>query len=143
MPVRLALILLVAIMAALEPVAAQNRQLTIDDIYDPVKRIDFNGSVPQITWLPDGRSYLVAGAKGLSRVDASNGRDEPFLDAARFERTLAGLGAIPAAEARSIASGTDFTYNAAYSAVLFDHGEDLYVYDIAAPRAERLTSAPG
>lgn len=143
MPARLALVLLVAFSAALQPVAAQSRQLTIDDIYDPVKRIDFNGSIPRITWLPDGRSYLVASAKGLAKVDASNGREEPFLDTARFERALAGLAAMPAGAAKSIAAGADFTYNAAYSAVLVDHGEDLYVYDVAAARAARLTSAPG
>ncbi|HWF90487.1 MAG TPA: hypothetical protein VN659_16695, partial [Pyrinomonadaceae bacterium] len=38
---------------------AQNKQLTIDDIFDPAKRVNFNGSTPTIRWLKDGKHYLL------------------------------------------------------------------------------------
>jgi hypothetical protein len=30
---------------------AQNKLLTIDDIFDPVKKVNFNGTTPTIRWL--------------------------------------------------------------------------------------------
>ena len=45
MNARRALVLLAALLALPHGVAGQNRKLTIDDIYDPARRIDFNGVV--------------------------------------------------------------------------------------------------
>src|SRR2546422_5362582 len=39
------------------PALAQQKLLTIDDIFDPVKRVNFSGSVPNIRWLKDGVHY--------------------------------------------------------------------------------------
>src|SRR5688500_3639982 len=61
--------------------AAQQRLLTLDDIYDPDKRVDFSGSAPSgLTWLSDTH-YLApqpaTGATGggtqLMKVDAATG----------------------------------------------------------------------
>ncbi len=41
-------------------VLAQDKLLTIDDIFDPVKKVNFNGTVPNIRWLKDGKHYLLA-----------------------------------------------------------------------------------
>src|SRR5689334_3075927 len=112
MNARRALVLLVAILALPRLSAAQEKQLSVDDIYDPVRRVDFNGVVPDITWLPDGRSYLLTnadprrGAVGLRKVDVSSGRDEPFLDTGRFERALGAIAGIAPAEAHEIATST-------------------------------------
>ena len=38
---------------------AQNKLLTIEEIYDPVKRVNFNGTTPTIRWLRDGDHYLL------------------------------------------------------------------------------------
>jgi hypothetical protein len=39
---------------------AQQKQLTIDDIYDPAKSVKFNGTTTTIRWLHDGRHYLLS-----------------------------------------------------------------------------------
>ena len=37
------------------PVFAQDKLLTLDDIYDPEKRINFSGKMAiGLSWLPDG-----------------------------------------------------------------------------------------
>ena len=38
---------------------AQNKLLTIDDIFDPVKKVNFNGTTPTVRWLKDGQHYLI------------------------------------------------------------------------------------
>ena len=41
------------------PVFSQERLLTLDDIYDPAKRINFSGKMMfGLQWLDDGKSYL-------------------------------------------------------------------------------------
>ena len=49
-------------------VLAQNKLLTIDDIFDPVKKVNFNGTTPTVRWLKDGKHYLLTSAtKGDTR----------------------------------------------------------------------------
>jgi hypothetical protein len=39
------------------PTLAQNKMLTVEDIFDPVKRVNFTGTTPNIRWLKDGTHY--------------------------------------------------------------------------------------
>src|SRR6185503_9744814 len=54
-------LLLATVFLALVPqfLRAQNKLLTIDDIFDPVKKVNFNGVTPTIRWLKDGNHYLL------------------------------------------------------------------------------------
>jgi hypothetical protein len=53
----LASLLLVCL--AVAAARAQDKLLTIDDIFDPVKRVNFSGTPPlNIQWLKDGDYYL-------------------------------------------------------------------------------------
>src|SRR5678815_3807978 len=69
---------------------AQNKQLTIDDIFDPVKKVDFNGSTPTIRWLKDGNHYLLTNESSrrdlprLQKVNAATGEAVPFFDTAKM-----------------------------------------------------------
>ena len=38
---------------------SQQKLLTIDDIFDPAKRVNFNGATPTVRWLKDGDHYLL------------------------------------------------------------------------------------
>ena len=51
-------IVLVIALAAI-PVLGQNKLLTIDDIFDPVKRVNFSGTPSSPRWMKDGIHYLV------------------------------------------------------------------------------------
>jgi hypothetical protein len=52
-------LLLVLLSGLAVPVAAQQKLLTLDDLLDPQKRVDFSGTVPVVTWLDD-TTYLWA-----------------------------------------------------------------------------------
>jgi dipeptidyl-peptidase 4 len=128
---------------------AQEKRLTIDDIYDPEKKVDFTGHPPaNLTWLDDGH-YLwpKPDPKGktteLLRVEAATGRTEPFFDAARMEAALGRLPGVKADEARALSRQASYTMNPARTAVVVGVADDLYRYDFGAEAAVRLTSAPG
>jgi len=62
----------------------QQKLLTIDDIFDPARKVNFNGTVPNIRWLKDGRHYLLANdatrkdLPGCKRTDAVREADSCF-----------------------------------------------------------------
>src|SRR6059058_1906269 len=69
---------------------AQNKQLTIDDIFDPQKRVNFSGTPSNPRWLKDGVHYIVTSKDRnafprLLKVNAVTGKSEPFYDAAKMQ----------------------------------------------------------
>ncbi|HZS07250.1 MAG TPA: S9 family peptidase [Blastocatellia bacterium] len=125
-------------------VAAQDKLLTIDDIYDPAKRVNFNGNPPPgLTWLDDThylqrKSDPKAGAQ-LLRVDALTGQSEPFYDAAKMEAAFAKLPGIGANDAKKIAHGP-MEMNAGNTAALINYANDLFYYQFGSDTAIRLTN---
>ena len=130
------------------PGAAQQRALTVADLYDPARRIDFDGGAPSgLTWLDDRhyvepRSARDAFAGPLVRVDALGGERAPLYDAARFEAAVAALPGLGEADARRIARRADHAANRDRTALVFEFADDLYHYDAGAQRAARLTATP-
>ncbi|MBC7929319.1 MAG: DPP IV N-terminal domain-containing protein, partial [Rubrivivax sp.] len=131
------------------PVAAwaQGRLLTIDDIFDPVKKIEFGGSPPaDLKWLNDGEHYLQgkkdAGVTRLMKVNARTGEAIPFFDAAKMEAALTKLPAISAADASRLARADSYKMNAAQTAVLLNFNLDLIYYELSGDTATRLTTDP-
>ncbi len=128
------------------PVArAQNKQLTLDDLFDPTKR--FSGNFTALQWLPDGKSYLQfvlnPETKSLDamRVNAADGKMTPFHDAAKVQSALQAAG-IAEAEAKQLSNLRGATFNADATGVLIEHGNDLYVLDLVKLTAKKLTSTP-
>jgi dipeptidyl-peptidase-4 len=134
--------------------SAQQKLLTLDDLYDPQKRVDFTGAVVTgIVWLDD-TSYLWAklprgampfgpGAAGaeLIKVNALTGESSPFVDTARMEAALSALPAVGAEEARRLSRGR-LSLNPSRTAALVTLGGDLYHYDLSAGKVLRLTNDP-
>lgn len=143
--------LYVALAATLVPRAAlaQPALLSIDDIYDPVKRRDFGANVTRgLAWLDDREFLEPRRAQNgrpaeLLRVDATTGASRPFLDADRMQTALASTPGISADDAARLAHQASYELNAARTAILLTALDDLFVYDIASNRAVRLTSAAG
>ncbi|HYO63341.1 MAG TPA: S9 family peptidase [Pyrinomonadaceae bacterium] len=127
---------------------AQDRLLTIDDIYDPDRKVNFDGTPPaSVRWLKDGAHFLQfrpaegASAPGqLLKVNARTGEATPFHDAARMERALAGLAGVTAEDARRLARRTSYDFNPDETAALVNHSNDLFFYSFADGRAARLTN---
>src|SRR6185295_12178603 len=111
---------------------AQNKQLTIDDIFDPVKKVNFNGSTPTIRWLKDGNHYLLTNESSrrdvsrLQKVDAATGDAVPFFDAAKMQAAFAALPGVRAENARQLATRGNYDLNPAETAVLINWSNDLF-----------------
>src|SRR5689334_19975869 len=130
------------------PLKAQNKLLTIDDIFDPVKRVDFSGATPTIRWLKDGNHYLVTNESSrrdlprLQKVNAATGEAVPFFDAAKMQAAFAALPGVTAEDARKLANRGNYDLNPAETAVLINWSNDLFYYELGSDRAIRLTSGP-
>jgi dipeptidyl-peptidase-4 len=149
-----------ALLFLLTSARAQQKLLTLDDIYAPAfaQRVDFSGSPPSPRWLRDGDHYLLGGGggrggrgggaanaaarSGLMRVDARTGDAAPFIDAAKMQSALSALPGMSADDARRLSNLSNYNLNAAESELLLNHAKDLFVYDLATNKAVRLTNGP-
>ena len=92
------LFFLVAILFLNSSASVQDKLLTLDDLYDPEKRVNFNGAPPSgLTWLDD-RHYL----EGNRKVNAMTGEAAPFFDSAKMEAAFARLPGVSADDAKQI-----------------------------------------
>jgi dipeptidyl-peptidase-4 len=150
-----ALALLVALAS---PASAQQKLLTLDDLFDPQKRVDFTGTVPAGITRIDDTTYLwvksarpggggppgMGGGGGeLLKVNALTGATTPFHDVSKVEAALAGVTGVTADEAKRLARNPRLTLNPARTTALLTIAGDLYACDLAGGRVTRLTSDPG
>ncbi|HEY3578930.1 MAG TPA: DPP IV N-terminal domain-containing protein, partial [Pyrinomonadaceae bacterium] len=142
-------LLVTFVLALISPsLNAQNKLLTIDDIFDPVKRVNFNGTTPNIRWLKDGQHYLLTNEAGrrdvprIQKVDAATGEAVPFFDAAKMQAAFAALPGITTENARQLANRGNYDLNPAETGVLLNWSNDLFYYEFGSDRAIRLTSTP-
>ncbi|HKG96501.1 MAG TPA: hypothetical protein VKA97_01730, partial [Pyrinomonadaceae bacterium] len=137
-----ALLLVSIVFAFASPsLTAQNKLLTIDDIFDPVKKVDFNGSTPAVRWLKDGNHYLITNEASrrdvprLQKVNAATGEAAAFFDAAKMQTAFAALPGVSAQDARQLANRSNYNLNPAETAVLINWSNDLFYYEFGADRA--------
>jgi len=129
------------------PASGQPRDLTIDEIFDPQRRVDFDGNPPrELVWLDDDR-YLErvdrsAANAPLVSVDARTGQREPLFDVALMEAALAAFPEIGPNDARILSRRSSHLMNPGRTALLFDFANDLYHYDVGTRRVSRLTRSP-
>ncbi len=145
-------------LALLVPVglAAQEKDLTLDDLFDPAKRVDF-GSTPPVglhcgtpvglQWLSEThylwpKSDLKTRSTEWLRVEAATGKATPFFDAPKMEAALAQIPGISTDEAKRLARQRSYTMNEKRTAVLLAIASDLYVYSFGAATAQRITFSP-
>ena len=139
---KIALVLLVCSPAV---ASAQEKLLTIEDIYDPVKKVDFTGTPVNPRWLKDGVSYLQtnppnSGKPRILKVNALTGEAVPFFDAAKMEAAFAALAGFSAADAKRVANQGVYQMNPAQTAFLINQANDLFYYEIGGDKAVRLTN---
>jgi len=125
---------------------AQSKLLTIDDIYDPAKRVNFNGQPPlNLQWLKNGNFYLQSrkdqssGTSQLLKVNALTGEATPFYDAAKMEAALARLPNFSADDAKTLAHRPAYQLNPAQTAALLNHKNSLIYYEFGSDKAAQLT----
>ncbi|PWT93254.1 MAG: hypothetical protein C5B55_04860 [Blastocatellia bacterium] len=138
---------LVVLIAALVS-SAQQRLLTVEDIFHPTKRINFNGTNPSVRWLKDGQHYLLANDPSrtdvprLQKVDAATGESVPFFDAAKMQAAFAAQSGIRAEDAKQISNRGSYHLNPSETGVLINWANDLFYYELGRDRAVRLTNTP-
>ncbi|MEO8258468.1 MAG: S9 family peptidase [Acidobacteriota bacterium] len=135
------------IAGAASPIHAQQRLLTIDDIYDPGRRVNFSGTPPPaMTWI-DGTHYVRSengrGGADWLKVDAPTGSRAALFDPARMEAALAKLPGVNGDDARRLSRSRSLIFNTAHTAAVVAVADDLYEYSFEADRAVRLTNTPG
>jgi len=129
------------------PALAQQKLLTVDDIFDPAKRINFSGTPASPRWLKDGVHYIVVSKDKnafprLLKVNAVSGKSEPFYDAVKMETAFAVLPGVSKEDAHRLANQTTYELNPNQTAVLINFANDLFYYEFGSDRAVRLTSNP-
>lgn len=121
---------------------AQERLLSIDDIFDPQKRVPFSGRPIALRgWAADGRAYLQFVNGALVRVDAVSGEQKAVLDVARMADFLIRAG-FQSDVAKSIAGAPLQQFSPDDSAVLFTHEKDVWIFSVAEGSVKRLTKNP-
>ncbi|MFS8086451.1 MAG: DPP IV N-terminal domain-containing protein, partial [Acidobacteriota bacterium] len=142
-----ALFILVLALFQASAVLAQEKLLTIDDIFDPAKRVNFSGTPANPRWLKDGVHYIVLSkdrnaSPRLLKVNAVTGKTEPFYNAARMEAAFDALSGFSKEVAKRLANQTLYQMNAEETAVLINQANDLFYYEFGSDRAVRLTHNP-
>ncbi len=139
-----------ATIGGLAPVThAQQNVLTVADLYDPDRRIDFDGSVPTgLTWL-DNDTYIAKRLAGdpfespFVRVDAISGERTALIDVDSFEETLRMLPSISQADARDLARSTNHLLDPSLASMVVKHANTLYHFDIENNQINTLTQTVG
>jgi dipeptidyl-peptidase 4 len=132
------------------PLQAQQKRLTLDDIYGPTSRVNFSGEpAPAFTWI-DATHYAwprpATGDRGIvdwTKVDAVTGSSVALFDAAKAAAAMAALPGVAAADAQRLLRSPDLVFNGDYTKAIVTIAGDLYLCDLAANRASRLTTADG
>lgn len=125
-------------------ISAQDKLLTLDDIYDPARRLNPNGTPPLILRWLDDTHYLQRKTDPktgpvLLRVDALSGQTEPFFDAAKMEAAFAKLPGLSADDAKQIVRGP-LELSPDKTAALINYANDLFYYRFGSEAAVRLTN---
>ena len=126
---------------------SQNKQLTIDDIYDPVKKVNFNGTIPNTRWLKDGEHYILSNDASrtdvprLQKVHARTGEASAFLDTAKMQAALSAID-ISEGDAKQLANRGFYQLNNEETALLLNWQSDLFYYRLGSDKAVRVTSNP-
>jgi dipeptidyl-peptidase-4 len=151
---------LVSILVWISSASAQQKLLTLDELFDPRSKVNFSGSPPTgLRWLKDGAHYLqrqgggggrgrgggrMEGGPGAGlwlKVEALTGKSEPFYDAGKMEAAFAKLPGFPAEQAKRIPQSS-FRMNEAQTAALINEARDLFYYEFGSDQAVRLTNDP-
>ncbi|MGQ0735942.1 MAG: S9 family peptidase [Acidobacteriota bacterium] len=128
-------------------VGAQTRLLTLEDLYDPQKRIDFSGGAPAgLTWLTDAH-YVWPRPGDQGRVDwvkveAATGNVSPLFDAAKMRAAFDALPGMRADDVEHLPRDPGLVMNGSRTAMVVSIGDDLYYFPFTSDRAFRLTFDP-
>ncbi len=132
---------LLAIIAFASVAAAQNKVLTIDDIFsvDSKVRVNFSGSPTRLAWSADGKSFRQMRSGSLVRVNALTGDATPYFDSTKYKTALEQSG-VSTEEATRMSNSVGLQFNESETAILVSRENDLWLYDVGTGSLKRLTN---
>ena len=107
------------------------KRLSLDDIYHPEDKIDFDPKPPEKRLWFDSDYYLQPGEEKdapVLKVHAETGRSEPFYDSALMRETLGRLPGVTPGAAERLAGRKGHHLNEDKTALLIHHESDLLYY---------------
>lgn len=133
-------LLAIAIISFSSFASAQDKLLTLDDIFSPdaAKRVRFGGMPVSAQWSADGHSFKQTIGGRLMRVDAMTAQAMPYFDSGSLSAALQSVG-VATADANALANSQGLRFNADESAVLINNANDLWYYEISTRSLKRLT----
>lgn len=134
--------LVVAIFALASFSSAQDKMLSIDDIFDTQKRVNFSGRPTSVRWSREGTTYKQVQNQMLMRVNALTGESREFFDNRKLVSVLTQTTGFSLEEANKLGTTPAQQFNNAETAILINHKNDLYLYNIAGGAIRRLTNTP-
>lgn len=121
---------------------AQQKMLSIDDIYDPQKRVAFSGRPLFVAgWNHDSASYRTFKNGQLVSSKVTDGTEIQAFDSAKFAAALAKTGIADDA-AKMLAARPFYTFSADNRFAIIENDNDLYWYDSQGGVSKRLTASP-
>jgi dipeptidyl-peptidase-4 len=127
-------------------IIVRDKMLTIDDLYDPESKRDFNGSVPSdLTWLQDGRHYLEHRKSEISplwKVDAATGDGKEMFAVTPVKAALAKLLDISPEKAQRALEHGILQLSQDERVMLLDASDDLVAVELASAKLSRITATP-
>ena len=136
-------LLVLSLLFLVFPTFAQNKLLTLDDIFspDPAKRVRFAGTPVQVRWASDGRSFRQMVNGRMMRVNAVSGDAVPYFDSGALIAALMRMG-LRQPDAAALANASDLQFSPDEKGVLIQHQADIWYYDTATRQVRRLTNSP-
>jgi dipeptidyl-peptidase 4 len=130
-----------AILVLASAALAQNKVLTIDDIFslDSKVRVNFSGSPSRLVWSSDAKSFRQMKNGGVARVNAVTGDSAAYFDSTKFKTALEQSGA-STEEANRMSNSLGLQFNESETAILVTRENDLWLYDTAGGVLKRLTN---
>ena len=126
-------------------IGAQPRDLTLDDIFGP-SRVGFDGTLLRVlTWIDDDHYLQSAETRPdgpLLRVDALTGEAEPLFDPKLMQDALREILGLTEFDAGRLAWSSEHLLNPTQTAIVINHDNDLYYYELGSAEAHRLTESP-
>ncbi len=147
-PATIPLIMLLLAQPQTAPAVEQGR-LTLDMLYHPDRKIDFDGTPPRILrWLEDGSHYVERrsdsqdGPPQLWRVHAETGEAQPLYDLQKVRQAFGALEGFDDERAGELARKGTFTLSPDEGSLVIDYENDLYFYGFPGDQVRRLTQGP-
>jgi dipeptidyl-peptidase 4 len=140
--------LFLVLLLAPVPVRAQQKDLTIADIFDPETRADFGHPVSGLSWIDDAHYHWPRTDSRTRltehlRAHALTGATEPLFDAGALESGLRRVAGVTEEEARRLAHQATYVMNGRRTALLVTAADDLFLYEFGTRSLRRITSTPG